>query len=149
MVTKQFPLASPAHESPMNDDPHDSDRLRDPLQVLVVDDEDNIRKTLVYCLEEEGHRVVAVSNPADAVSEIRGQSFNLAFLDLRLGQADGLETVVPLVRTLGLGDQVPLSTIEELHIRRVLAEVSSLQEAANILGIDQATLWRKRKSHGI
>ena len=36
-----------------------------PLNILVVDDEINIRKTLTFCLEGEGHRVVAVSNPAD------------------------------------------------------------------------------------
>ena len=48
-----------------------------------------------------------------------------------------------------IGDLVPLSTIEELHIRRVLANTASLQEAADILGIDQATLWRRRKSYGI
>ena len=48
-----------------------------------------------------------------------------------------------------IGDPVPLDSIEELHIRRILAETSSLQEAALILGIDQATLWRKRKQFGI
>jgi NtrC-family two-component system response regulator AlgB len=44
---------------------------------------------------------------------------------------------------------VPLSIIEELHIRRVLANASSLQEAADVLGIDQTTLWRRRKTYGI
>jgi NtrC-family two-component system response regulator AlgB len=39
--------------------------------------------------------------------------------------------------------------IEENHIRRVLADAKSLQDAADILGIDQATLWRKRKQFGI
>jgi NtrC-family two-component system response regulator AlgB len=48
-----------------------------------------------------------------------------------------------------LGDPVNLQTIEEQHIRRVLASVKSLQEAADILGIDQATLWRRRKQYGI
>jgi NtrC-family two-component system response regulator AlgB len=48
-----------------------------------------------------------------------------------------------------LGDPVDLETIEEQHIRRVLASVKSLQEAADILGIDQATLWRRRKQYGI
>jgi NtrC-family two-component system response regulator AlgB len=31
----------------------------------------------------------------------------------------------------------------------VLAATKSLQEAADVLGIDQATLWRKRKQFGI
>jgi len=48
-----------------------------------------------------------------------------------------------------LGDPVPLKQIEEQHIRRVLAATKSLQEAADVLGIDQATLWRKRKDYGI
>lgn len=50
---------------------------------------------------------------------------------------------------LRLGDPVSLDIIEEQHIRKVLADIPSLQEAANILGIDQATLWRKRKLLGI
>lgn len=48
-----------------------------------------------------------------------------------------------------LGDSVSLDRIEELHIRRVLASTTSLQQAAETLGIDQATLWRKRKKFGI
>lgn len=44
------------------------------------------------------------------------------------------------------------ATIEELeteHIRRVLARTRTLQEAAGILGIDQATLYRKRRKIGL
>jgi NtrC-family two-component system response regulator AlgB len=52
-------------------------------------------------------------------------------------------------RSIHLGDQVPLERIEEEHIRRVLAAARSLHEAADILGMDQATLWRRRKQYGI
>jgi NtrC-family two-component system response regulator AlgB len=48
-----------------------------------------------------------------------------------------------------IGDPVPLDKIEEEHIRRILASTRSLQEAADLLGIDQATLWRRRKQYGI
>ncbi len=50
---------------------------------------------------------------------------------------------------LKLGDPASLARIEEEHIRRVLASTKSLQEAAEILGIDQATLWRRRKQYKI
>ncbi len=48
-----------------------------------------------------------------------------------------------------IGDPVSLDRVEELHIRRVLATSKSLQEAARTLGVDQATLWRRRKKYGI
>lgn len=48
-----------------------------------------------------------------------------------------------------IGDKVSLNTVEEKHIRGVISACTSLQEAADILGIDQATLWRKRKQYGI
>jgi two-component system, NtrC family, response regulator AlgB len=47
------------------------------------------------------------------------------------------------------GDMIPLEKLEELHIRRVLARTKSLEEAADTLGIDVATLWRRRKKYGI
>jgi len=67
-----------------------------PLNILVVDDEGNIRKTLSICLEAEGHRVTAVSNFQDAVAEASRRTFHMAFVDLRLGTASGLD-LIPLL----------------------------------------------------
>jgi len=69
------------------------------LNVLVVDDEANIRKTLTLCLESRGHAVTSVSNAGDAVSEAGRRVFDLAFVDLRLGTEDGLDLIPPLLAT--------------------------------------------------
>jgi NtrC-family two-component system response regulator AlgB len=66
------------------------------LQILVVDDEANIRRTISVCLETEGHHVVGVSNVADAIAEAARRSFDLAFVDLRLGMDDGLDLIPAL-----------------------------------------------------
>lgn len=42
-----------------------------------------------------------------------------------------------------------LEEIEKVHLKRVLQFSKDLKEAADILGIDQATLWRKRKKYFI
>jgi NtrC-family two-component system response regulator AlgB len=47
------------------------------------------------------------------------------------------------------GPLIPLDKLEELYIGRVLAQTKSLEEAAEILGIDTATLWRRRKKYRI
>ncbi len=48
-----------------------------------------------------------------------------------------------------VGAPLSLEKLEELHIRKVLAGTAKLGEAAAILGIDQTTLFRKRKKFEI
>ncbi|HEY1717871.1 MAG TPA: sigma-54 dependent transcriptional regulator [Verrucomicrobiae bacterium] len=47
------------------------------------------------------------------------------------------------------GSLISLEKLEEAHLRKILELTSSLTEAAEILGIDQATLYRKRKKIGL
>ena len=47
------------------------------------------------------------------------------------------------------GHMVSLAELEEEHIRRMIAKTESLERAAQILGIDSATLYRKRKRMGL
>ena len=67
-----------------------------PLRILIVDDEQGIRKTLAMCLETDGHNVTAVSNVRDAASEAKRRAFDLAFVDLRIGLDNGLD-LIPLL----------------------------------------------------
>ena len=44
-----------------------------------------------------------------------------------------------------VGARVELTTIEEEHIKRVIESTKTIQEAAQVLGVDPATLYRRRK----
>jgi NtrC-family two-component system response regulator AlgB len=67
------------------------------LRILVVDDEPSIRRALAIALESTGNEVVAVGNPGDAVAETDRRGFDLAFVDLRLGTASGLDLIPRLL----------------------------------------------------
>ena len=68
-----------------------------PLNILVVDDELNIRKALTACLEVDGHKVVAVANAADAKAAVERRSFDLAFVDLVIGKDSALDLIPALL----------------------------------------------------
>ncbi len=46
---------------------------------------------------------------------------------------------------VSIGSEITLDQLEEVHIRRILQTAPSLDSAARTLGIDPATLYRKRK----
>jgi two-component system, NtrC family, response regulator AlgB len=48
-----------------------------------------------------------------------------------------------------IGSMISLEKLEEAHLRRILERTPRLTEASEILGIDQATLYRKRKKIGL
>jgi NtrC-family two-component system response regulator AlgB len=50
---------------------------------------------------------------------------------------------------LEVGSLVSMEKLEEAHLRKVLERTGNLAEAAQVLGIDQATLYRKRKKIGL
>ena len=67
------------------------------LRVLIIDDEKNIRTTLALCIEQMDCYVKAVSSVDGALAALRHESFDVAFLDLRLGAANGLEIIPKLL----------------------------------------------------
>jgi two-component system, NtrC family, response regulator AlgB len=56
-----------------------------------------------------------------------------------------LENLAATHLDVAVGAMVSLEKLEELHIRKVIERLPNLSEAATVLGIDQATLYRKRK----
>jgi NtrC-family two-component system response regulator AlgB len=59
-------------------------------RVLVIDDEKNIRATLTMCLESIGCTVTAAASGEVALAALEREAADVAFLDLRLGDEDGL-----------------------------------------------------------
>jgi DNA-binding response OmpR family regulator len=65
-------------------------------KILIVDDEVSIRITLEEVLDREGYRVFTAENGRDALEQIASQTFDLALIDLHLGDIEGTEVLAAL-----------------------------------------------------
>jgi len=60
-------------------------------RILIVDDDDNIRKTMKAILEDEGYVVDVAASGKEAIQKTNDMDYNLALLDIRLPDMEGVE----------------------------------------------------------
>src|SRR3954470_9914759 len=59
--------------------------------ILLVDDEETVRKVLTFPLERDGYRVVQAADGEEALARFGDQPVDLVVLDIMLPKLDGLE----------------------------------------------------------
>lgn len=82
--------------------------------ILLVEDDDTLRKTLVYNLSQEGYKVIQTGDGAEALTLAREHKLDLIVLDVMLPSLDGLsvcriirnESDVPIVMLTARGSEV-------------------------------------------
>jgi len=77
-------------------------------QVLVVDDEPDIRELLELTLIRMGLDVAAVGTIAEAKERLKSEHFDLCLTDMRLGDGEGLELVLHIAAN---ATEVPVAVI--------------------------------------
>jgi len=88
-------------------------------RILIVDDDQNLRKTLADILKVKGYEIVIAASGAQAVAAAEKQIFNIALIDLKLPDMPGIEVmsrikiVSPLTETIILTGHASLDTAME------------------------------------
>mgnify|MGYP006093892469 CR=1 FL=1 len=60
-------------------------------KILIIEDEPDIRETLVYNFSREGYDILSASSLLEARSQIKSNTFSLILLDLMLPDGSGLD----------------------------------------------------------
>jgi DNA-binding NtrC family response regulator len=60
-------------------------------RIIVVDDDESIRKTMKAILEDEGYIVDLAESGKEAIQKTNAQTYNLALLDIRLPDMEGVD----------------------------------------------------------
>jgi DNA-binding NtrC family response regulator len=68
-------------------------------RILIVDDDESIRKTLAAILEEEGYAIDTAENGKEAIKKSRAKFYNLALIDIRLPDMEGIKLLTAMKET--------------------------------------------------
>ncbi|MBI2329655.1 MAG: response regulator [Chloroflexi bacterium] len=63
------------------------------IRILVIDDEEVIRKSFILALEDTGYRVETAASGEKGIEKARKTPFDLIFLDLKMPGLNGVETL--------------------------------------------------------
>ena len=67
--------------------------------ILIIDDEPNLRRSLGLILQRAGYSVLTAANAGEALQLLQTGSYDLAFLDLKLPDINGIE-LLPQIKEL-------------------------------------------------
>jgi len=90
------------------------------LNILIIDDNQDLADALAMILEDEGHQVTLVYNGADAIKAFNAGRFDVAFLDVKLPDMNGVEVFQKFYRQ---NPKVRVIMMTGYRVEQLLAEV--------------------------
>ena len=115
--------------------------------ILLVDDEEQLRSILRIVLESAGHDVEEAGNGKEAVESYRSRPADLLVTDIVMPEKEGIETIIqlresyPEVKVIAMsgggrtGDQNYLELAKKLGANHVLAKPFSNSEFLNAVNL--------------
>lgn len=70
-------------------------------QILIVDDDSKIRKSIVELLSTSGYNVVQAVDGLEASLKMKNQTFNLIITDLNMPKKDGIKLANEIISASG------------------------------------------------
>ena len=120
--------------------------------ILLVDDEDSVRKVLTFPLEKDGYTVVQAADGEEALRRFEAASVDLVVLDIMLPRLDGLEvckrlratSTVPIIMLTARDDELDKVIGLELGADDYITKPFSIREFRSRV---RALLRRARAPH--
>jgi len=107
--------------------------MKTPLRVLVVDDDQEVLRSLGDYLEDEGHRVFRTRNGEEALEMVRKEALDAAIVDMRLPELTGDAMILALHRRQPLMKFVVYTGSHAYRLSEELEEI----------GMDTDSVFRK------
>jgi len=74
--------------------------VNETARILLIDDDEFVRKTISKALEKAGYRVDTAESGAEALEKARTNFYNLALIDIRLPDMEGTKLLTAIKDTI-------------------------------------------------
>ena len=93
-------------------------------EILLIEDDDIVRKALGWSLEREGFTVRRCSNGQEGIDQLQENTYDLVITDLNMPYANGFE-IVSLIRSQEKHKAIPVIVITSMGRESVIAQCFS------------------------
>ncbi|MDP3920554.1 MAG: response regulator [Candidatus Omnitrophota bacterium] len=93
-------------------------------QILVIDDEEAVRKAFLLALEDSGYEITTVDAGRKGIEAVKNGHFDLIFLDLRMPGFNGVQTLRGIRE---VNRDVPVYIVTAFH-KDFMVELKSASE---------------------
>ena len=114
--------------------------------ILVVDDDDNVRRMMCVMLEAEGYSAVGARDGLDALERMRSVAPSLVFVDLMMPRMDG-EHLIHSMRADAALSHIPIAIMSgQTHTPQALSAETRLVKPVEL---DEVLSVAGRYSQGL
>ena len=100
--------------------------------IMVVDDDDNVRKMMCVLLEAEGYATIGARDGLDALERMRDVSPSLVFVDLSMPRMDG-ENLIQSMRADAVLSAIPIAIMSgQTHAPAALSAETRLTKPVEL-----------------
>ncbi len=114
-------------------------------KILVVDDDVNIRKSLKAILSAEGYHVDLAADGKEAISKTESATYNVALIDIRLPDMDGVELLTRMRDTVPKMRKIIITGYPS--VQNAIEAVNRKADAYLVKPVDVAKLLLTIKTH--
>ena len=94
-------------------------------RILVADDEEGIRESLNLILGEE-YQLIFARDGAETLERLRGETFDLALLDIKMPKLDGLEVLRRLQQSERRTPVVVLTAYQSIELAKEAVKLGAV-----------------------
>ncbi|MFQ5898982.1 MAG: ATP-binding protein [Candidatus Methylomirabilia bacterium] len=133
---------APASATPGLREPHRGDTRSAPASVLVIEDEDSIRRMLTHVLTAAGYTVEAAGDGLEGLARFEQGGFDVVVTDLSVPRCSGLEVsrqvkkvapTTPVILITGWGELVDPARTKESGVDLTIAKPFRMDKVLHVL----------------